>query len=125
MPTISGRTAIIAHLESGVRLKDILEDDFRRIVEDLAVQAGWTKFHDRDARLDEAGFPDNVFIHQAPPTWLAVEFKRVKGRLQEEQKIWKTVGEAVMQTKGLTGFQYRLWTPLDWEEIKTFLRRGQ
>lgn len=70
-------------------------------------------FHDNDARLNRAGFPDLCIVGRRV---LHVELKSNTGTRTEEQMVW------AMGVNAAENGEYRLWRPSDYDAIERELR---
>lgn len=69
-------------------------------------------YHDYDSRRSTPGFPDLNAVHPDRLEVWYIETKTEKGRLTPDQKLWKTVLEAVEKASG-GRVRYRLVRPSD------------
>ena len=93
------------------------EDAFQDSVLALAKLLGWKlRYHTRDSRGSERGFPDLVLCRPSDGRLLIVELKSATGKASEEQRAWLDGLATVRQ------FGSGLWRPRDWPEIERMLR---
>ena len=102
----------------------ILEADFQAQVVELAGLCGWKVLHVRRSIGRRGGFqayqtttsikgwPD-LFLYR-PGQHIAVELKREKGRLTEDQA-------QCLRDLQAAGVQTYVWRPSNWDEIKAVL----
>lgn len=97
------------------------EDELLARVMRAAELKGWRAYHVRDSKRGIVqgpgceGFPDIVLLGGGwPPRLLFVELKREKGRLSEDQSMWRYGLEAA-------GADWRLWRPSSWADIEATL----
>ena len=102
------------------------EASFQRAVIDYARANHWRVAHFHDSRRqvrpgvlvgdkDAAGFPDLVMVRGE--LLVIAELKAGRGRVRPEQEAWL---RALWQVPGVT---VRLWSPEDWADIESTLRR--
>lgn len=91
------------------------EARFQEQVLELAALYGWgLRYHTRDARRSDKGWPDLVLCR--PPEILFVELKGPKTRVTAEQRAW-------LQALSACGLETHLWHPADFDELRVRLAR--
>ena len=96
------------------------EAEFQSQVLALAKSLGYSKrYHTKDSRGSEAGFPDLVMIHGKTKQVLFVELKAQAGRLSAAQESW-------LDDLRMGGHFAEVWRPSDWvsRRIERVLRGG-
>lgn len=97
--------------------REILEDEFRRQVDQLAEIYGWTWMHVDPLQTRHGwrvpthgplgkGWPDSIYVHERRQRVLAVEFKR-------EGKDPTYDQELVLQALAHAGLEVAVWRPSD------------
>jgi hypothetical protein len=89
--------------------RDLTEEQWQGLVEDLARYCGFRTFHDRDSRGNNPGLPDLLLIR--PPRIIFAELKTQKGRVRTEQTWWAA------DLRACPGVEYALWRPSDWQAV--------
>lgn len=98
-----------------VILPEQREAEFQGQVLRLAELSGWLRYHTRDSRRSQPGFPDLVLVRE--PRLIFAELKRSeKEHPTPEQEQW------LARLRGCPVEVY-LWRPGDWDEIVQVLRR--
>jgi hypothetical protein len=93
------------------------EAPFQRMVIEAMEWHGWDAkliYHSYDSRRSASGFPD--LCATRPPTVLFAELKKQHGVVTKPQAKWGTALAAC------PGVVYRLWRPLDWQDIVATIR---
>ncbi len=85
--------------------RSLTEADLQQSVEDLAGYRGWSKYHTRDSRRSDPGFPDLVLWRDH--RLIFAELKAQKGKLTPEQ-------ETTLDGLMLTGCEVYVWRPEAW-----------
>jgi hypothetical protein len=103
------------------RVPDASEKMFQEKVIKLAKAAGWLVFHTPPYsprhgvwRSAGKGFPDLCLSHPKRGITLFAELKTEKGKLSVEQEDW---GASLT----LSGYEWCLWRPADWDNIVDLL----
>ena len=82
------------------------EAELQERVVEAAKQLGWWVFHDYDARMNKAGFPDLLMIHpEHGMLWR--ELKRQNGKATVDQAF---VIDMILRAGG----DAAVWRPMDW-----------
>lgn len=84
------------------------EKQFQSEVEKLAKANKWLTYHTWLSIKSRRGFPDLVLVRG--PKLIFAELKKQKGRLSDDQGLWRDVLIAAGQT-------YYAWRPSDWESV--------
>lgn len=92
----------------------ISEEEFRRLVVQLAETLGWACYHTHDSRKSDEGFPDQVFVRERV---VYAELKKTGGKLSAKQKRW-------LSLLNNAGEETYLWYPQDWTAIVGVLGRS-
>jgi hypothetical protein len=92
---------------------EVSEKQWQRTVEELARLRGWLRYHTRDSRGSEPGFPDLVLVRGR--RLLFVELKTAKGKPSPEQLLW-------MNALRETPAEVYLWRPADWVDVQRILK---
>lgn len=93
------------------------EEQLQQAVEQLAFLLGWRRYHTRDSRGSEPGFPDLVLVRKGRLVF--IELKSASGKVTASQRAWL---DDLTSVPGVLGF---VWRPDDWTSgrIETFLAR--
>jgi hypothetical protein len=73
-----------------------------------AAQLGYRRYHTRDSRGSQRGFPDLCLVHTGQDRCVFAELKTEAGRTSVDQRAW---GADLIS---LTVVEYYLWRPSDW-----------
>jgi len=116
-PTSGGRGAIHCALGDSnvlnIALCAMLEAEWHRQVEQIAGLCRWTKYHTRDSRGSDEGFPDLILLR--PPRWVVAELKKMGEDPTAEQLEWLRLFAAC-------GAETFVWRPSDFDQVSTVLR---
>jgi hypothetical protein len=97
------------------------EADFQTAV--LAFGRGlprpWLMYHTHRSDRSEAGFPDLVALRG--PRMVVAELKALDRRTGKPKKVTPAQERWLRAFRAMRGPEVFVWTPLDWEEIKTTL----
>lgn len=108
------REAWARFIRAGLKTRSaVLEAEWQEQVEQIAGLCGWAKFHVRDSRGSEEGFPDLLLIR--PPRLLVAELKREGEKPTGAQLLWLTLFAGV-------GAETFVWRPNDFDEVVNVLR---
>jgi len=98
-------------------LAQMTEEELQQAVERIAYVFGWSKFHTRDSRGSEKGFPDLLMIRVKgdKKQLLVAELKKEGIEATPEQQVWLNLFAQV----GAESFR---WWPSDLPMIVKILR---
>ncbi len=84
------------------------EEALRELYRELARLLGYElRYHTRDSRRSDRGFPDDVLLRPRDGRLLIVEAKSAAGTLSREQRAW--IGALNHRT-----VEAHVWRPADW-----------
>lgn len=109
-------TATPVGVSAGSRPR-LTEEQFLRLVLDLAALNHWVCYHTHNSLHSARGFPDLVMVRGG--RLLICELKTDTGRTTPEQDLWAAELRAVPAP-----VEYHCWRPGDWTAIQETLARA-
>ena len=101
--------------DSGQFLDKLMSENYwQGTVEEYAQTLGWVKYHTRDSRGSDDGFPDLVLVR--PPRVIFVELKKQTGKMELAQTAWATL------LADCPGVEHYVWRPGDWADVEELLQ---
>lgn len=108
-PTAAAGMAKLLHQAAPPLAETVDEDELEAAVAREAKRFGWLRYHTKDSRKSEAGFPDDILIRGNK--LLAMELKSATGQPTAAQLTWLEAFAGVGTVK------CGIWRPKDWDEI--------